>query len=38
MLASAAAEDEGLPEKEQGKKLEKWLTKPRIVFARTSPA
>ena len=33
-----ALEDEGLPESEQGKKLERWLTKAQIVFARTTPA
>ena len=38
MLTKAAAEDDGLPESEKGKKLEKWLSKPQIVFARTSPA
>jgi sodium/potassium-transporting ATPase subunit alpha len=38
MLTHAAKEDEGLPELEQGKKLEKWLKKSQIVFARTSPA
>jgi sodium/potassium-transporting ATPase subunit alpha len=38
MLTQMALEDEGLPESEQGKKLEKWLTKTQIVFARTSPA
>ena len=38
MLTHAAKEDEGLPENEQGKKLEKWLKKSQIVFARTSPA
>ena len=38
MLTKAAAEDEGLPETEKGKKLERWLKKPQIVFARTSPA
>lgn len=37
-LTKMALEDEGLPESEQGKKLEKWLTKGQIVFARTSPA
>lgn len=37
-LTKMALEDEGLPESEQGKKLEKWLTKSQIVFARTSPA
>ena len=38
MLTRAIAEDEGLPENKKGKKLEKWLLKPQIVFARTSPA
>lgn len=38
MLTEIAKEDEGLPENEQGKTLEKWLKKPQIVFARTSPA
>ena len=38
MLTEAVREDEGLPENEKGKKLEKWLKKPQIVFARTSPA
>lgn len=38
MLTMAYQEDEGLPEKMQGKKLERWLRKPQIVFARTSPA
>ena len=38
MLTKVAIEDEGLPENEKGKKLEKWLKKPQIVFARTSPA
>ena len=38
MLTKASKEDEGLPESEQGKTLEKWLKKPQIVFARTSPA
>jgi sodium/potassium-transporting ATPase subunit alpha len=38
MLTEAVKEDEGLPENEKGKKLEKWLKKPQIVFARTSPA
>lgn len=37
-LTQMAIEDEGLPESEQGKKLEKWLTKSQIVFARTTPA
>lgn len=38
MLTEIAKEDEGLPETEQGKTLEKLLKKPQIVFARTSPA
>ena len=38
MLTEIAKEDEGLPEKEKGKTLAKWLKKPQIVFARTSPA
>jgi sodium/potassium-transporting ATPase subunit alpha len=38
MLTQMALEDEGLPESEQGKKLQKWLTKSQIVFARTTPA
>lgn len=38
MLTVAAKDDEGLPEHEQGKVLEKWLKKTQIVFARTSPA
>jgi sodium/potassium-transporting ATPase subunit alpha len=38
MLTQAAKDDEGLPEHEQGKLLEKWLKKSQIVFARTSPA
>jgi len=37
MLNEAYLEDDGLPENEKGKKLEKWLSKPMIVFARTSP-
>ena len=37
-LTQMALEDEGLPESEQGKKLEQWLSKSQIVFARTSPA
>jgi len=37
-LTQMAIEDEGLPESEQGKKLERWLTKSQIVFARTTPA
>lgn len=38
MLTKAYQEDEGLPDKMKGKKLERWLQKPQIVFARTSPA
>lgn len=38
MLTEMALGDEGLPESEQGKRLEKWLMKSQIVFARTSPA
>ncbi len=38
MLTKAAADDEGLPDNQKGKTLEKWLKKPQIVFARTSPA
>ena len=38
MLTKAYQEDEGLPDNKKGKKLEKWLLKPQIVFARTSPA
>ena len=37
-LTKMAMEDEGKPENQQGKKLEKWLSKSQIVFARTSPA
>ena len=33
MLTKAYQEDEGLPENKQGKKLERWLQKPQIVFA-----
>jgi sodium/potassium-transporting ATPase subunit alpha len=38
MLTKAFQEDEGLPDNQKGKKLERWLLKPQIVFARTSPA
>lgn len=38
MLTEASKEDEGLPEAQKGKKLERWLKKKQIVFARTSPA
>jgi sodium/potassium-transporting ATPase subunit alpha len=38
MLTQAAADDEGVPENEKGKRLERWLKKRAIVFARTSPA
>jgi sodium/potassium-transporting ATPase subunit alpha len=37
MLTQAELEDRGLPESEKGKKLERWLKKEQIVFARTSP-
>jgi sodium/potassium-transporting ATPase subunit alpha len=37
MLTAAEVEDRGLPESEKGKKLERWLKKEQIVFARTSP-
>ena len=37
-LTKMAVEDEGLLESEKGKKLEKWLSKSQIVFARTTPA
>jgi sodium/potassium-transporting ATPase subunit alpha len=38
LLTKVELEDEGLPEKEKGKKLQRWLQKSQIVFARTSPA
>lgn len=38
MITQACREDEELPENERGKKLNSWLTKPQVVFARTSPA
>lgn len=38
MLTIAEKEDEGLPLELKGKKLERWLKKEQIVFARTSPA
>lgn len=37
MLTAAEVEDRGLPESEKGKKLQRWLKKEQIVFARTSP-
>ena len=37
-ITKMTLEDEGLPETEQGKKMEKWLSKKQVVFARTSPA
>ena len=37
-ITKMTLEDEGLPEIEQGKKMEKWLSKKQVVFARTSPA
>jgi sodium/potassium-transporting ATPase subunit alpha len=38
MITEAMQRDELLPESERGKELLKWLSKPRIVFARTTPA
>ena len=38
MITAATREDELLPENERGKTIQKWLSKPRIVFARTTPA
>ncbi|CAK77664.1 unnamed protein product (macronuclear) [Paramecium tetraurelia] len=38
LLTKMALDDEGLPESEKGKSLQKWLSKPQLVFARTSPA
>lgn len=38
MITRAILDDEGKPENQKGKTLEKWLLKPQIVFARTSPA
>ena len=37
-ITQMTLEDQGLPEIQQGKKLEKWLSKREVVFARTSPA
>jgi sodium/potassium-transporting ATPase subunit alpha len=37
-ITQATIEDELLPEAERGKPILKWLEKPRIVFARTTPA
>lgn len=37
-ITQMTLDDEGLPESEQGKKMDKWLSKREIVFARTSPA
>lgn len=33
-----AIDDEGLPESEKGRLLTEWVSKPQVVFARTSPA
>jgi sodium/potassium-transporting ATPase subunit alpha len=33
-----AIDDEGLPEAEKGRLLAEWVSKPQVVFARTSPA
>jgi len=38
LITEAMKEDETLPESERGKRLSSWLSKPQIVFARTSPA
>jgi len=38
LITKAIQEDELLPEEEQGKTVARWLEKPRIVFARTTPA
>jgi sodium/potassium-transporting ATPase subunit alpha len=38
MITEAMHRDELLPESDRGKELLKWLGKPRIVFARTTPA
>jgi sodium/potassium-transporting ATPase subunit alpha len=38
LITKASKEDELLPENERGKKFLHWLSKPRIVFARTTPA
>ncbi|CAK59780.1 unnamed protein product (macronuclear) [Paramecium tetraurelia] len=37
-LTKMAIDDEGLPEDEKGRQLQEWLSKPQLVFARTSPA
>jgi len=38
LITQATQEDELLPESERGKTIAAWLQKPRIVFARTTPA
>jgi sodium/potassium-transporting ATPase subunit alpha len=38
LITQATKEDELLPESERGRTIAKWLEKPRIVFARTTPA
>jgi len=38
LITQATKDDELLPEAERGRQLRKWLEKPRIVFARTTPA
>lgn len=38
MITEASKFDEKCPASEKGKIVQKWLTKPRIVFARTTPA
>ena len=37
-LTKAMAEDESLPEDMKGARLERWLSKKEVVFARTTPA
>ncbi|CAD8185836.1 unnamed protein product [Paramecium octaurelia] len=37
-LTKMAIDDEGLPEEDKGRQLQEWLSKPQLVFARTSPA
>jgi len=38
LITQATRDDELLPESERGRTLARWLTKPKIVFARTTPA
>jgi sodium/potassium-transporting ATPase subunit alpha len=37
-ITTMTLEDEGLPEAEKGRKMQKWLQKKEIVFSKTSPA